>query len=109
MDTHTHASGRRDSLLDVVERVLRDVADARVGMLPHGPGSGLHFSGQAFNQSTFPGAVGTDASDTTGEGNLDRSFFNSNFIVPRVLEGDVHHFNEGLALGLDACDENTSC
>ena len=37
-------TGRRDSLLDVVERVLRDVADARVGMLPDGTGRGLHFS-----------------------------------------------------------------
>ena len=36
---------REDALLDVVERVLRDVADARVRVLPDRARRRLHFSG----------------------------------------------------------------
>ena len=96
-------------LLDVVERVLRDVPNSRIGMLPHGTGSGLDLARQTFDQCGFARAVRPDASDTTGEGHLDRSFFNRNFLVPRVLEGHVDDLDEGLALGLDACAENVSC
>ena len=42
-------TGRRAALLDVVERVLRDVADARVGMLPDRARRRLDLARQAFN------------------------------------------------------------
>ena len=88
--------------------MLRDVADSSIGMLPHGTGSGLDLARQTFNQSRLARAVRADARDARREGHLDRRLLDRHFIVSRVLEGDVDDLDEGLALGLDACDENVS-
>ena len=102
-------TGRRASLLDVVERVLGNIPNARVRVLPDGTGSGLDLAREALDQGGLARAVRPDARHTTGEGHLDGRLLDGHFIVSRIFKGDVHHFNEGLALGFDACDENTSC
>ena len=98
----------RRVLLDVVERVLRDVADARVRVLPDRARCGLHFSGQALDQSTFPGAVRPDARDARRQRNLDGSLLDRDLVVARVLEGHVDDLDEGLALRFHACVENVA-
>ena len=54
-------AGRRASLLDVVERVLRDVPNSRIGMLPHGTGSRLDLAREALDQGGLARAVRADA------------------------------------------------
>ena len=91
------------ALLDVVERVLGDVADARVRVLPDGPRRRLDLARQALDERRLAGAVGTDASHARREGNLDGRLLDGDLVVARVLEGDVDDLDEGLALGFHAC------
>ena len=100
------ARKRRDAghaLLDVVERVLRDVADARVRVLPDGARRRLDLARQALDQSTLTSTVRADASHATGERHLHSSLLDGDLVVSRIFEGDVDDLDEGLALGLDAC------
>ena len=112
--THTHMyRGANDGtprrvLLDVVERVLRDVADARVRVLPDGARGGLDLAREALDESTFPGTVRADASHARRQRHLHSSLLDGDLVVARVLEGDVDDLDEGLALGFDACAENVT-
>ena len=95
-------TGRRSSLLDVVERVLRDVPNARVRVLPDGARRGLHLARQALDERRLARAVRADARDARRERHLDRGLLDGDLVVARVLEGDVDDLDEGLALGFDA-------
>ena len=95
--------GRRLKLFNVVERVLRDVADARVRVLPDRARRGLDLARQALDERRFTSTIGTDARDATGEGHLDRRLLDRHLIISGVLEGHVDDLNQSLALGLDAC------
>ena len=101
-------TGRRLSLLDVVERVLRDVADARVRVLPDRARRRLDLARQALDERRLARAVRADARDARRERHLDRGLLDGDLVVARVLEGDVDDLDEGLALGFDACAENVS-
>mmetsp|Transcript_7992 Transcript_7992/g.22467 ORF Transcript_7992/g.22467 Transcript_7992/m.22467 type:complete len:318 (-) Transcript_7992:1784-2737(-) len=91
-------------LLDVVERVLRDVADARVRVLPDGPRRRLDLAREALDERRLARAVRADARDTRGQRHLDRRLLDGDLVVARVLEGDVDDLDEGLALRLHAFD-----
>ena len=93
-------------LLDVVERVLRDVADPRVRVLPDGPRRRLDLARQALDERRLARAVRADARDARRERHLDRGLLDGDLVVARVLEGDVDDLDEGLALGFDACVGN---
>ena len=53
----------RRVLLDVVERVLRDVADARVRVLPDRARRGLDLARQALDERRFTSTIGTYQSE----------------------------------------------
>ena len=93
----------RRVLLDVVERVLRDVADPRVRVLPDRARRGLHLAREALDERRLARAVRPDASDARRERHLDRGLLDRDLVVARVLEGHVDDLDEGLALTLDAC------
>ena len=101
-------TGRRSSLLDVVERVLRDVPNARVRVLPDGARRGLHLARQALDERRLARAVRADARDARRERDLDGRLLDRDLVVARVLEGHVDDLDEGLALGFDACAENVT-
>ena len=83
--------------------MLRDVADARVRVLPDGARRRLDLARQALDQSTLTSTVRADASHATGERHLHSSLLDGDLVVSRIFEGDVDDLDEGLALGLDAC------
>ena len=86
-----------------MERVLRDVADARVRVLPDGARRRLDLAREALDEGRFPGAVRPDARHARRERHLDGRLLDGDLVVSRIFEGDVDDLNEGLALGLDAC------
>ena len=86
--------------------MLRDVADARVRVLPDGARRRLDLARQALDEGGFTSTVRADASHARREGNLDGRLLDGDLVVARVLEGDVDDLDEGLALGLDACEKN---
>ena len=100
-------TGRRVSLLDVVERVLRDVADARVRVLPDRARGRLHLAREALDERRLARAVRPDARDARRERHLDRGLLDGDLVVARLLEGHVDDLNQSFALTLDACDEKT--
>ena len=112
--THTHMyRGANDGtprrvLLDVVERVLRDVADARVRVLPDGARRRLDLAREALDEGGFTGTVRADARHTRRERHLDGRLLDGDLVVARVLEGHVDDLDEGLALGFLACVENVA-
>ena len=83
--------------------MLRDVADARVRVLPDGARRRLDLARQALDERRLAGAVGTDARDARRETDLHSSLLDGDLVVARVLEGDVDDLDEGLALGFHAC------
>ena len=98
----------RRVLLDVVERVLRDVADARVRVLPDRARRRLDLARQALDERRLARAVRPDARDARRERHLDRRLLDRDLVVARVLEGHVDDLDEGLALGFHACVENVA-
>ena len=83
--------------------MLRDVADARVRVLPDGARRRLDLAREALDESRLAGAVRADASHARGQRHLDGRLLDGDLVVARVLEGDVDDLDEGLALGFHAC------
>ena len=83
--------------------MLRDVADARVRVLPDRARRRLDLAREALDEGGFTSTVRADASHATGERHLHSSLLDGDLVVSRIFEGDVDDLDEGLALGFHAC------
>lgn len=93
-------------LLNVVERVLGDITDDKVGMLPDFTALvRLHVSDEELDEGRFTGSVRTKNSDTRREGDLKGDIVELLLSLGGILEADLAHLEERLLLGLDTVEE----
>merc|ERR1711988_1589283 len=91
-------------LLDMVERMLRHVRDTRTLLLRDRALRWLQFAEKALDHRRLTGTVRADNGDTRKHGHLDTDAVKRRLLLGRVLELDVSHLQQGLALGLDALE-----
>mmetsp|Transcript_11533 Transcript_11533/g.48277 ORF Transcript_11533/g.48277 Transcript_11533/m.48277 type:complete len:406 (-) Transcript_11533:2094-3311(-) len=90
--------GLLEVLFDVVEGVLRNVSDARVGVLPHGTLLGDDLSGEELDHGGLADTVGSDARDARCERHLNGHVLHRRHRVGGVGVGALVHLHQGLTL-----------
>jgi hypothetical protein len=103
---HVLEGGEVKVVVDVVEGVLSDVSDDKVGVLPDLTTLvGLGLSDKELDEGRLSRSVGSEDSDTGGEGNLERDVVELLDGRGGVLESNVTHLHERLFLGLDSVEK----
>ena len=90
---------------DVLEGVLLDVSDSKIGMFFYATGLGDGFSGKEFDQGGFAGAVRADDGDTGGKGEHAADAEEGGFGGSGIAVGAVGHADDRFGVGLDACED----
>jgi hypothetical protein len=93
-------------LVDVVEGVLGDVANDKVGVLPHLTAAvRLGVADEKLDEGRLAGAVRAEHGDTGRERDLEGDVVQLLNVRGRVLEADLAHLHERLLLGLDTVEQ----
>mmetsp|Transcript_1828 Transcript_1828/g.4233 ORF Transcript_1828/g.4233 Transcript_1828/m.4233 type:complete len:815 (+) Transcript_1828:652-3096(+) len=90
--------------LNVVERMLCDVSDTGIRVLPDRTSLRLDFSDKELDHGTLTGTVLANTGNTRAQRHLDTDVVESRLCVPGVRESTVAHLHEGLTLRLDTLD-----
>jgi hypothetical protein len=88
-------------LLDVVESVLSNVSNTKVGVLPYITAGGLNLTSKDLDEGGLTSSVGTQNGDTGVQGALKGNALDSRLGGVGILVSGFHHLENGSVLGLD--------
>jgi hypothetical protein len=93
-------------LLNMVERMLSDITNDQVGVLPDFTTLvGLHITNEELDEGTLSGTVGAEDGNTGGERDLECNVVELLHSLAWVLEANLAHLEERLFLRLDTLEE----
>ena len=103
---HVVKRGLVKMLIDMVERVLGNVTNDQVGMLPDFTASvGFHLASEQFDKGGFTGTVWTENGNTRRERDLKGNVVELLDRLSGILETNFTHLEQGLLLSLDTIEK----